>query len=62
MPLAVKPRQVIQMDTIDFGEVFAFTAIDTFSKEADILLAPALTAEYGCKFLHRSMKRRFNGQ
>lgn len=41
------PRQVIQMDTIDFGEVFAFTAIDIFSKEADILLVPALTAEYG---------------
>ena len=49
------------MDTIDFGELFAFTAIDTFSKEADILLAPALTAEYGCKFLYQSMRRRFNG-
>ncbi len=61
IPQAVKPRQVIQMDTIDFGELFAFTAIDTFSKEADILLAPALTAEYGCKFLHQSMMRRFGG-
>jgi len=35
------------MDTIAFGELFAFSAIDTFSKEADILLVPALTAEYG---------------
>jgi transposase len=61
IPQAVMPRQVIQMDTIDFGEVFAFTAIDTFSKEADILLAPALTAEYGCKFLCQSMMRRFGG-
>ena len=52
---------MIQMDTIDFGEIFAFTAIDIFSKEVDILLAPALTAEYGCKFLFRSMQRRFNG-
>ena len=34
---ASKPREVIQMDTIDFGELFAFTAIDIFSKEADIL-------------------------
>ena len=58
---AVKPRQVIQMDTIDFGELFAFTAIDTFSKEADMLLSPALTAEYGCKFLYQSMRRRFSG-
>jgi hypothetical protein len=34
------------MDTIDFGELFAFTAMDSFSKEVDILLAPALTSEY----------------
>jgi len=61
MPQALKPRQVIQMDTIDFGELFAFTAIDTFSKEADILLTPALTAKYGCKFLYQSMRRRFRG-
>ena len=61
VPTAVERRQVFQMDTIDFGEIFAFTAIDIFSKEVDILLAPALTAEYGCKFLFRSMQRRFNG-
>jgi hypothetical protein len=62
IPQAVEPRQVIQMDTIDFGELFAFTAIDTFTKEADVLLAPALTAEYGLKFLKQSMLRRFDGQ
>jgi hypothetical protein len=42
---AVKSRQVIQMGAIDFGELFAFTAIDTFSKEVDVLIVPALTAE-----------------
>ncbi len=61
IPQAVKPRQVIQMDSIDFGELFAFTAIDIFSREVDILLAPALTAEYGCRVLHQSMMRRFGG-
>ena len=61
VPQAVRPRQVIQMDTIDFGELFAFTAIDIFTREADILLAPALTAEYGCRFLNQSMRRRFSG-
>ena len=61
IPTAIEPRQVIQMDTIDFGALFAFTAIDVFSKEADILLAPALTAEYGCKFLYQSMMKRFGG-
>jgi hypothetical protein len=34
------------MDTIDFGELFAFTAMDIFSKVVDILLALALTSEY----------------
>ena len=61
IPQAGKPRQVIQMDTIDFGELFAFTAIDIFSKEADILLVPALTAQYGYQFLPQSMRRRFDG-
>ena len=61
VPQAVRPRQVIQMDTIDFGELFAFTAIDIFTREADILLAPELTAEYGCRFLNQSMRRRFSG-
>lgn len=61
IPQAGKPPQVIPMDTIAFEALFAFTAIDIFSKEADILLAPALTAEYGCRFLHQSMMRRFGG-
>lgn len=61
VPKASKPREVIQMDTIDFGGLFAFTAIDIFTKEADILLAPELTADSGRKFLCRSMSRRFGG-
>src|SRR5207253_1471356 len=35
VPKADKAREVIQMDTVDFGELFAFTAVDIFSKEAD---------------------------
>ncbi len=60
VPKAEKPREVIQMDTIDFGEVFAFTAVDIFSREADVFLAPALTSEYGEVFLDMCMQRRFN--
>jgi transposase len=59
IPQASMPREVIQMDTIDFGDIYAFTAIDIFTREADILVAPKLTAEYGTKFLLRSMRRRF---
>jgi len=61
IPTASMPREVIQMDTIDFGGIYAFTAIDIFTKEADILLAPELTAYYGHKFLFQSMKRRYEG-
>lgn len=60
VPKAFKPREVIQMDTIDFGDVFAFTAVDIFSREADVFLAPHLTAVYGYEFLKYSMQRRFD--
>ena len=59
-PEASRPREVIQMDSIDFGGLFAFTAIDIFTREADIFLAPELTASYGLRFLCQSMERRFD--
>jgi len=61
VPVAEKAREVIQMDTIDFGAVFAFTAVDIFSREADVILAPELTSEYGEIFLNTCMERRFDG-
>lgn len=39
-----KPREVIQTDTVDFGELFAFTAIDTYTKEVSVVIRPGLTA------------------
>jgi len=61
VPKATMPREVIQMDTIDFGELYAFTAIDIFTREADILIATELTADFGRQFLYQSMRRRFGG-
>ena len=61
IPEASRPREVVQMDSIDFGGLFAFTAIDIFTREADILLAPELTASNGLRFLYQSMQRRFDG-
>lgn len=60
IPEATMPREIIQMDSIDFGDIFAFTGIDIYTREADILVAPALTAFFGYQFLARSMTRRFN--
>ncbi len=59
VPQASAPRHVVQMDTIDFGSVFAFTAVDIFSREADVLLAGELTSAQGKAFLHQCMTRRF---
>ena len=61
VPKAEKPREVVQMDTIDFGNVFAFTAVDIFSKEADVVLRPTLTSADGAVFLDTCMQRRFSG-
>jgi transposase len=61
VPTAEKKREIVQMDTIDFGEIFAFTAIDIVARDADVLMAPALTSHCGHEFLDFSMKRRFDG-
>lgn len=56
VPGASGPRDVIQMDTIDFGEVYAFTAIDIYTREAQVILRPSLTARDGAKALNSIMK------
>jgi transposase InsO family protein len=61
IPAAQAPRQVVQMDTVNFGQVFAFTAIDIFSKESAVLLRPTLEAEDAQAFLHACMPGRFSG-
>jgi hypothetical protein len=41
--IASGPREVIQMDTIDLGEVFALTAIDIYTREGQVVLQPGLS-------------------
>lgn len=60
VPVASHAREVIQMDTINFGGIYAFTAVGIFSREADVLLRPSLTSNDGVIFLETCMKRRFN--
>lgn len=59
IPEASKPREVIQMDTVDFGSVFAFTSVDIFAKDAAVGLYPDLTSHSGAQFLTRAMETRF---
>lgn len=60
VPEAEKPREVLQIDTVDFGEVFAFSGIDIFTREADVILRPSLTSYDGLVFLKTAMRRRFD--
>jgi len=55
VPQATCPRQVIQMDTVFFGEVYAFTAIDIYTREAQVVLRPDLTAREGAAALQTIM-------
>lgn len=60
IPEAGQPREVIQMDTVDFGAVFAFTGVDIFTKEVSVKLYPTLTAKDGLNFLNFSFNNRYN--
>lgn len=57
---ASKPREVIQMDTVHFGMVYAFTAVDTFAKDVSVKLYPTLTSTDGKDFLEKSFENRFH--
>ena len=59
VPKADRPRQVVQMDTVDFGNIFAFTGIDIFSKDIAVKLYPSLTSEEGEDYLHHAFQTRF---
>jgi transposase InsO family protein len=52
-----KPREVVQTDTVDFGDIFAFTAIDTFTKEACVVMKQELTSQAGKAALEEQLKQ-----
>lgn len=61
---ASKPRQVIEHDTVDLGgkknKVYAYTAIDIFTKEPSVVIASDLTMESGAEaFL---VQKQFYGE
>lgn len=46
---ASAPREVIEHDTVDLGGLYAYTAIDIFTKEVSIFIGVDLTMETGAK-------------
>lgn len=49
-------RDVIQADTVDFGDIYAFTYIDTYTREAHVDLEFGLEAEDGYASLTSAQK------
>jgi len=43
------------MDTVDFGGLYAYTAVDIFTREAQVVLLPGLTSRDGRKALELVM-------
>lgn len=60
VPKASNPREVVQMDSVDFGQVFAFTGVDICSKEVAVKLYESLTAKEGLDFLNFSLAADIN--
>lgn len=55
VPKATKPRDVVQADTVDFGEVYAYTFVDTYTREVNVVLRPTLEAKDGRTALIETM-------
>ena len=56
---STKPREVIQMDSVHFGTVYAFTSIDTFTRDVAVKLYPTLTSTDGLDFLNHAFKSKY---
>lgn len=55
VPRAEKPREVLQTDTVDFGDVYAFTSVDICTREASVILEDTLDAPAGARALEAQM-------
>lgn len=55
VPVAHGPREVLQTDTVDFGEIFAFTMEDIFTREAWVVLTTSLDSPVGAWALRQQL-------
>lgn len=56
VPVGKKPREVIQVDTVDFGEIYAYTFVDTYTREIEVIMRPTLESYDGKIALMHAMK------
>ena len=55
VPTADAPRQIIQNDTVDFGDLFAYTAIDIFGRDAQVIMGTGMEGKDGARALKQQM-------
>lgn len=55
VPKAIKARDVVQADTVDFGEIYAYTFVDTYTREVNVVLRPTLESTDGKEALIQTM-------
>lgn len=48
---ATKPREAVQVDTVDLGDIYAFTAIDIYTREIFVRIKSRLDAQSGKEVL-----------
>ncbi len=56
VPRAKRVREVIQHDTVDFGALYAFTSVDIYSREVQVVMKEDLTAQSGKEALEVQMR------
>lgn len=59
VPTAQKPRQVLQVDTVDLGDLYAYTAVDIYTREAAVIIRPSLESRDGAHALKEQMNSLF---
>lgn len=57
---ASHPRHMIQVDTVDFGQVYAYTFIDTYTRQAQVVLKTSLKSADAASALTEAFKQ-FSG-
>lgn len=55
LPEAKSPREVIQIDTVNLGELYSFNFIDTFTKEAISIIQADITSSSAAYALEKAM-------
>lgn len=55
VPKAAAPREVIQFDTVDLGELFLYVGVDIYTREVTVFIGEDLSSQEGARALKATM-------